>query len=65
MSGFDQLIERWANDEQFREDFRADPEATLREAGVELSEEEWESVRTMDTSSMDDSELQERIAKEG
>jgi len=65
VSGFDDVIERWANDEQFRDDFRADPEAALRDAEIELTDEEWEAVRTTDTTSMDDSQLQERIAKEG
>ena len=65
VSGFDDVIERWANDEQFRDDFRADPEAALRDSGIELTDEEWEAVRTTDTSAMDDAQLQERIAKEG
>ena len=48
VSGFDDVIERWANDEQFRDDFRADPEAALRDSGIELTDEEWEAVRTTD-----------------
>jgi DNA-directed RNA polymerase specialized sigma24 family protein len=63
MSGFDTAVERWSADEQFREDFRADPEAAIDAAGITLSDEERETVRSFDLSGLSDAELQERVNK--
>jgi hypothetical protein len=65
MSGFDAVVERWSTDDQFREDFRANPEAAIEGAGITLSDEERESVRSFDASSLSDAELQERVSKCG
>lgn len=63
MSGFDTAVERWSADEQFREDFRADPEAAIDAAGIKLSDEERETLRSLNVSSLSDAELQERVSK--
>jgi hypothetical protein len=63
MSGFDATVERWSADEQFREDFRADPEAAIEAAGITLTDEERDTLRSMDVSSLSDAELQERVSK--
>lgn len=57
-----QLIERWTNDEAFRNEVRKDPEAAVRATGLELTEEEWAGVRAVDWS-LSDEELQARVNK--
>jgi hypothetical protein len=39
------VLDRWINDAAFREAVRADPEAAIRRAGIELEPAEWEAVR--------------------
>ncbi len=58
------LIDRWMNDPAFREGLRADPEAAVRSTGVELSEDEWTALRSVDWSATDE-ELQSRVSKAG
>lgn len=65
MSGFDGLVEHWSKDEQFREDFRADPEAAVAGAGVRLTDEEWDTIRSFNPALLTDEALQERVSKMG
>jgi hypothetical protein len=39
------VLDRWINDAAFREALRADPEAAIRQAGIELDPAEWAAVR--------------------
>ncbi len=55
----DELIERWRNDPNFREEMRSDPEGAVRRSGHELSEDEWATLRSMDWNNAD-SELDSR-----
>jgi hypothetical protein len=64
-SGIDQLVEMWASDDQFREDFRAEPETAVKDRGISLSDDQWEAIRGLDAADMSDAELQERVNKEG
>lgn len=50
----EQLIDRWITDAEFREALRADPEAAVKAAGVELTEEEWAALRAIDWAQSDD-----------
>lgn len=48
------LIDRWMNEPSFRADLRADPQGAVTRSGVELSEEEWEALRSFDWSLSDE-----------
>jgi hypothetical protein len=56
------LIDRWMNEPEFRDEMRADPEGTVRRTGVELDEDEWQALRSMDWTASDE-ELQARVSK--
>lgn len=43
--GIETLMDRWTNDPAFRTQMRADPEGTVRTAGVSLDAEEWAALR--------------------
>ena len=58
----EQLLDRWMNEPQFREQLRQDPEGTVRGAGVELDADEWAALRSTDFN-LSDEELQTRISK--
>lgn len=58
------LMDRWTNDSTFRDEMRADPQGTVRRAGVELSAEETAALNQMDWS-LADEELQARVSKIG
>ena len=58
----EQLIDRWMNDPSFRSEVRIDPEAAVRRAGAELSEDEWAAVRSVDWN-LPDGELRTRCPK--
>lgn len=59
-----ELMDKWMNEPEFREAMRRDPEATVRSAGVELNEDEWSALRSMDWNASDE-ELQARASKAG
>lgn len=59
-----QLIDRWITEPAFREELRANPEAAVRQAGVELSAEEWRVLRSIDWSRSDE-ELQLQMSLVG
>jgi hypothetical protein len=63
MASVDELIERWSVDEQFREDFRADPTGAVEAAGGQLSDEEWEALRNIDLAGTSDEELKQRVSR--
>lgn len=55
----EQLMDRWMNDPSFRNEVRRDPEAAVRRAGADLSEDEWAALRSVDWS-LPDEQLQTR-----
>ena len=57
-----QLADRWMNDPQFREEMRRDPEGTARRSGVELNEENRQTLQSLDWSESDQ-ELRPRVSK--
>ena len=57
-----QLLDRWTNDPGFRDQYHADPEQAIRSAGYDLSEEDWQAVRSADFE-LPDAALAERINK--
>jgi hypothetical protein len=58
----EELLSRLTEDPDFREEFRADPEAAAAKRGIELSDEEREALRKLDVSGSDE-ELTERVSK--
>lgn len=57
-----QLVDRWANDPDFRRAMRADAEATLRREGVQLGPAEYRALKKIDWK-LSDSEIQSRMNK--
>ena len=58
-----ELADRYLNDPQFKEQMRQDPEATAESTGLELDDEDRQSIRDWDMSSSGDEQLKERISK--
>jgi hypothetical protein len=58
----DELLSRLTEDPEFREEFRADPEAAAAKRGIELSDDERDALRELDTSGSDE-ELTERVSR--
>lgn len=42
------LVDRWMNEPAFREQMREDPEGTIRSADVDLDDDEWTAVRSIE-----------------
>ncbi len=58
----EQLMDRWMNEPNFRDEIRRDPEGTVRRMNLELDEDEWAALRNMDWK-LPDEELQARANK--
>ena len=58
----EKLIDQWMNDESFRTELRRDPEGAVRARNIELNEDEWATLRSVDWS-MSDEALQARVTK--
>jgi hypothetical protein len=58
----EQLIDRWTNEPAFRDALRRDPEGTVRNEGVQLSDDEMAALRSTDWS-LSDEALQSRMSK--
>ena len=58
-----ELANRYLNDPQFEERMRQDPEGTAESSGLELDDEDLQSIRDWDMSSSGDEQLKERISK--
>ncbi len=58
----EQLMDRWMNEPNFRDEIRRNPEGTVRRMNLELDEDEWAALRNMDWT-LPDEELQARANK--
>ena len=56
------IMDRYVNDPQFQQDFRANPKATAAKHGYDLSEEELGAFESMDWSGSNE-ELMARVSK--
>ena len=56
------IMDRFVNDPQFQQEFRADPKATATKHGYDLSEQEMEALETMDWNGSNE-ELRARVSK--
>jgi hypothetical protein len=56
------LIDRWTNEPDFREKMRQDPEGTVRDAGMELTTEEWAALKAVNWRASDQ-ELEPLVSK--
>ena len=63
-TAIEQLIDQWMNDETFRAELRHDTEATVRARNIDLNEDEWAALRSIDWSQSDEA-LQARVTKMG
>jgi hypothetical protein len=63
-TAIEQLIDQWMNDETFRAELRRDPEGTVRARKLDLNEDEWAALRSVDWS-LSDEALQARVTKAG
>ena len=62
-SQFDALVERWTNDQSFREALRANPEQAVASLGITLSEDERAALQGLDLANLNDAEMEQRISK--
>jgi hypothetical protein len=58
-----ELADRYLNDPHFKERMRQDPEGTAERTGLELDDEDLQSIRSWDMSSSGDEQLKDRISK--
>jgi hypothetical protein len=63
-NNIDPLVDRWVSDPAFRAAMRANPEGAARAAGVTLTADEREAMRSLDWGQSDD-QLTARISKDG
>lgn len=56
------LVDRWIEDKEFRKQVRLNAEMAIRQAGIQLTPEEWHVLHCIDWKASDD-ELQARISK--
>ena len=57
------LADRYLNDPHFKEQMRKDPQGTAESTGLELDDEDRQSIRSWDMSSSGEEELRERMSK--
>jgi len=57
-----QLADRFMNDADFREEMRQDPEGAAERSGLELDNEDRQSLKSMDWNQSDE-QLKERVSK--
>ena len=57
-----QLVDKFLNEQQFREQMRQDPEGTAERSGLQLDEEDRRTLRSIDWNQTDE-ELMPRVSK--
>ena len=61
-SQFDALVEKWTNDQAFREALRGNPEQAVADLGITLDDDERAALKSLDIASLSDAELEKRIS---
>jgi hypothetical protein len=56
----DWMLDRWQHDATFGEQVRQDPEAIVRQTGIDMTDADWAVVRSIDWT-LTDEQLQERL----
>lgn len=64
ISALETLVDKWTNEPAFRDALQRDPESAVREAGVQLNDDEIAALRSTDWSQSDEA-LQARMSKVG
>ena len=59
-AGVEDLVDRWINDPAFRQEMREDAVGAVRRSGVDLDEDEWQALESVDWT-LPDEELQARL----
>jgi hypothetical protein len=62
MQELGKLMDKWINDQKFRQEVRKNPEQAVRATGANLTDEEWQTLRCVDWNCSDE-ELKTRISK--
>lgn len=57
-----QLTDRFMNDIDFREQMRQDPEGTAKHSGLQLDEEDYQTLKSIDWN-VSNEQLQSRVSK--
>lgn len=63
-NGLAAVMDRFTNDEAFRDEMKKDPEGAIQRGGFQLEASEWETVRNIDWS-LPGEGLDDRISKIG
>lgn len=63
MSNLQEIYSEWQSNPKFREDFKKDPELALKEAGFDLSPEDFAKIRKALSNKSKDEKLDDRISK--
>lgn len=58
----EKLMDRWINEPAFRTAMRKNPEAAVQSSGMQLDQDEWAALRSVDWN-LPDAELQSRISR--
>lgn len=61
MQEIGKLVDRWINDQKFRQEVRKNPEQAVRATGANFTNEEWQALRNVDWNCSDE-ELKTRIS---
>ena len=61
-NGVDQLVQKWLNEPGFRDKMKHDPEGTVKNCGITLSSDEWNTVRNIVMTTSDET-LRTRVSK--
>ena len=62
-NGLEQVFTRWSQDDDFRNRFKASPEGVIREEGIDLSDDEWTTLHSMELQGLEDHHLKQRVSK--
>jgi hypothetical protein len=63
-NGLAAVMDRFTNDETFREEMKNDPEGAIQRGGFDLDASEWDTVKNMDWS-LPGEDLDDRVNKSG
>jgi hypothetical protein len=58
----ERFTDQWMNDPEFREQMRQDPEGTVQRHGLELDEDDRQTLHSIDWN-LPDEQLNERVSK--
>lgn len=63
MNGLEVLFALWSEDRDFRDRFRESPRQAVEDAGIELTADEWETLKAMELTGLEDHHLKHRVSR--